>query len=289
MPVPGRWECRLPADESTYGVLMDTHHDDKKIQPLVEPVAPEPFVRRWLHDQTDGNPADVRILDIGCGRGDTVAWLCEHGFHAYGVDPCSEYVDNGATYFADRGYGKRLFSFGSSYPFPDHHFDVVLSVQVLEHVADIDAFAHEVARVSRPGARGLHVLPGRWRPVEPHLKTPPFHWLPKGRTQEELVRLFVKSGVSEKVRHRPTDEWVQYAQEHLHYRTSGAIRASLERHGLQCDLSTSSRRKLVGRLPWLPRWILPTAAVTYGLFGTSYMETVRCSQAPVAAPIAEPG
>jgi SAM-dependent methyltransferase len=36
-------------------------------------------------------------------------------------------------------------------PFDDERFDVVVSNQVLEHLADTDAFVSEVARVLRPG------------------------------------------------------------------------------------------------------------------------------------------
>jgi hypothetical protein len=35
-----------------------------------------------------------------------------------------------------------------TYPFPNGMFDVVLSDQVIEHVADLDLFASEVARIS---------------------------------------------------------------------------------------------------------------------------------------------
>lgn len=59
------------------------------------------------------------------------------------------------------GVGERL-------PFADDTFDLILSNEVIEHVADDRAYAAEMARVARPGGRLVIFAPNRWYPVEQH-------------------------------------------------------------------------------------------------------------------------
>ena len=59
------------------------------------------------------------------------------------------------------GVGERL-------PFADDTFDLILSNEVIEHVADDRAAAAEMARVTRPGGRIVLFAPNRWYPVEQH-------------------------------------------------------------------------------------------------------------------------
>jgi SAM-dependent methyltransferase len=53
-------------------------------------------------------------------------------------------------------------------PFADHAFDVVLSNEVIEHVADDALSAREMVRVLRTGGRIVLFCPNRWYPVEQH-------------------------------------------------------------------------------------------------------------------------
>ncbi len=59
------------------------------------------------------------------------------------------------------GVGERL-------PFADDSFALILSNEVLAHVADARAGAAEMARVARPGGRIVIFAPKRWYPVEQH-------------------------------------------------------------------------------------------------------------------------
>lgn len=47
-------------------------------------------------------------------------------------------------------------------PFADGSLDAIVSRTVLEHVPDVPAAAREMARVARPGATALHLVPGRY-------------------------------------------------------------------------------------------------------------------------------
>ncbi|MFW5708700.1 MAG: methyltransferase domain-containing protein [Chloroflexota bacterium] len=53
-------------------------------------------------------------------------------------------------------------------PYPAETFDVVLSHEVLEHVADDRLSAQEMVRVLKPGGRTVIFLPNRWYPFETH-------------------------------------------------------------------------------------------------------------------------
>ena len=57
---------------------------------------------------------------------------------------------------------------GEELPFGDDCFDLILSNEVLEHVADDRACAAEMVRVLRPGGRIVVFAPNRWYPVEQH-------------------------------------------------------------------------------------------------------------------------
>ena len=53
-------------------------------------------------------------------------------------------------------------------PFPDQHFDVVFSHEVLEHVDDDGRAMDEMARVVRPDGYIVVFVPNRWFPFETH-------------------------------------------------------------------------------------------------------------------------
>jgi SAM-dependent methyltransferase len=75
-------------------------------------------------------------------------------------------------------------------PFADGAFDIVFSNSVIEHVADHDAVAREIARVGR---RYFVQTPNRAFPFEPHVLTPFVNYLPK-RWQKRLYRNFTVWG-----------------------------------------------------------------------------------------------
>ena len=57
---------------------------------------------------------------------------------------------------------------GEAIPFPDDSFDLVLSHEVIEHVADDRVSARELARVAKPGGIIMIFCPNRWYPFETH-------------------------------------------------------------------------------------------------------------------------
>lgn len=105
--------------------------------------------------------AGARLLEIGSGTGWQARALAERGFDVTGVDlPMSSHISNHAR--------ARVWAIvdydGVHLPFPDGHFDVIYSSNVLEHVTQLEALNAEMLRVLRPGGTALHLVPTpQWR------------------------------------------------------------------------------------------------------------------------------
>ena len=102
-------------------------------------------------------PAGARLLEIGAGTGQQALELRRRGFAVTAIE------------IADSNYaGHRVFPIedydGRTIPLADASVDVVLSSNVLEHVADLSRMHAEIRRVLAPGGVCIHVLPTHtWR------------------------------------------------------------------------------------------------------------------------------
>jgi 2-polyprenyl-6-hydroxyphenyl methylase/3-demethylubiquinone-9 3-methyltransferase len=97
------------------------------------------------------------VLDLGCAGGFMAEAMTNKGANVTGIDPAAQAIaaatarakqmDQSIQY--DVGVGENL-------PYPDNHFDAVVCVDVLEHVADLAKVLAEVARVLKPGGLFLY-------------------------------------------------------------------------------------------------------------------------------------
>jgi SAM-dependent methyltransferase len=264
-----------------------THDEDSKNHPIGAPIEPPEFIRRYLARQLQlrgGEPGRLRILDVGCGRGDTVAWLCAQGWDAHGIDVSADYLARGQGYLRDALGADparlQLINADFSYPFKDAAFDIVLSDQVIEHVGDLDQFAAEVARVSAPGAVGMHIFPAKWRPVETHLLMPFAHWLPKGALRRGAVSGLLRAGVGAKYfQNLPHSDraaiYNAFSEDETFYRSLRDTVATFHRHGLRCDARTPSREKIGFHLPSSPEAALPLLGWLYRNFASVVLYTEK--------------
>lgn len=109
-----------------------------------------------------GERLNGAILDVGCGIGTYLSALRAHSHARFGVEVEGEYARQAAMQAAVvQACGERL-------PFADGRFDLVLSHEVIEHVADDRACVGEMVRVLRPGGRLVLFCPNRWYPFETH-------------------------------------------------------------------------------------------------------------------------
>jgi 2-polyprenyl-3-methyl-5-hydroxy-6-metoxy-1,4-benzoquinol methylase len=100
-----------------------------------------------------------RVIDVGCGPG----FLCESMAVAVGptgrvvgIDISEDLID-----FATKHKHSDLIEYrrsnATALPAEPMQFDVAVSTQVIEYVADADAALREIARVLRPGGRAIIV------------------------------------------------------------------------------------------------------------------------------------
>ena len=112
---------------------------------------------------------------------------------------------------ASRDLPNIVLAVGEALPYPDDHFDLVFSNEVIEHVDDDRATAAEMVRVTKPGGAIVAFAPNRLYPFETHGayvggryvfgNIPLVNWLPdplrdrfaphvRAYTQRGLRRLF---------------------------------------------------------------------------------------------------
>ena len=141
-------------------------------------------IARLLGICTPAHP--VRVLEIGTGSGGIAHWFGTHSSGMFEVDAV-DVIDNRKIF---DGYRYHHVD-GTTLPFPDGTFDVVISNHVIEHVgAPEQQRAHlaELRRVMAPSARGYLAVPSRWMLVEPHFQLAFLSWLPEA-LRSPYVRL----------------------------------------------------------------------------------------------------
>lgn len=105
-------------------------------------------------DALAGAPARARIFELGCGAGDAAAYLAARGYSVVGIDPSP----SGIALARKRHSGVRFEIAAAEDDLAGRfgQFDVVLSLEVVEHVYSPRAFAASVARLLNPG--GIAIL-----------------------------------------------------------------------------------------------------------------------------------
>ena len=117
----------------------------------------------------------MRVLDFGCGSGKVVAKLRAAGVEARG---CDLYPEERSRSVLSTELGIVAISpmVEGKIPFPNNHFDCVVSNMVFEHVVDIDLALDEIARVLRSGGEFLCLFPDLGVLREDHTCIPLLHW-----------------------------------------------------------------------------------------------------------------
>jgi ubiquinone/menaquinone biosynthesis C-methylase UbiE len=101
-----------------------------------------------------------RILELGYGSGVFMPELAHRCDELYGIDPHPKQREV-TEVLARHGIRAELHSGSAeSLPFPDGHFDAIVSVSALEYVPDIERCCREMRRVLKPGGTLVICTPG---------------------------------------------------------------------------------------------------------------------------------
>jgi 2-polyprenyl-6-hydroxyphenyl methylase/3-demethylubiquinone-9 3-methyltransferase len=201
----------MPADNEIYNqpgdIWWDEHQPLHAIRTSLNPARLEYFASAFA--AAGLNPAGKVVVDVGCGGGLLAEEIARLGAAIIGVDPSASSIATARAHAAQAGLviDYRIGP-GEHLPVDDACADVVYCVDVLEHVADLDAVVAETARVLKPG--GLY-----------------------------LFDTINRTRLSKFVMIKLSQDWAGTAwmPAHLHdwdqFVTPGELRAALARHGLQ--------------------------------------------------------
>jgi len=235
--------------------------------------------RIWQEKNQQDNLRDVRaalgpkvdgklLLDLGAGMGGlSVAAMLElgpQGIRLQAMDYNPDYC-NIARLRAAR-YGLELpivVAAGEGLPYPDSSFDLIICLDVLEHVDDAENVLLEMYRTLKPGGAVLTTVPNRRAFRDPHYHLPAINWLPEAAADWIIER----SG------HGKSGGPLQDRQEHseLNTYTWGAFKRTASDLGFRVrdQVYWRVRRGEVRQLRGM-RLTLLDVAKSVGIFGLVY-------------------
>ena len=116
----------------------------------------EAIDEHWGSDSNDFMPLDGKTaIDVGCGAGLLAEPLARLGAKVTGLDAAQENIGAARAHAASVGLAID-YRHGGIEGLAGEMFDLVTSMEVIEHVSDVDAFIAGLVRALAPG--GLMVL-----------------------------------------------------------------------------------------------------------------------------------
>lgn len=104
--------------------------------------------------QVRANRSGLKILDVGCGMGALMREMGSFG-EVSGIDASPDAI----AFCRDRGLENVVQGDAAQLPYEEGTFDVVVILDVLEHIKDDSRGAREVARVLKPGGLAIIAVP----------------------------------------------------------------------------------------------------------------------------------
>jgi SAM-dependent methyltransferase len=143
--------------------------------------------------------AEASVLDVGCGNGNFLRYLAarSRSLSLTGIDMAPNEPVPGITYLQGDFLRERF----------DRKFDVLVSLAVIEHIADVTSFARQMSELCERGGLVITMT------------------VDEGSLIYGAARAFKRLGYTVPFRRL-------YSKHHLNHFTSGSLRELLERQGL---------------------------------------------------------
>jgi 2-polyprenyl-3-methyl-5-hydroxy-6-metoxy-1,4-benzoquinol methylase len=129
----------------------------------------------------------LKILDLGCGLGGLSVALALRGVVVTSFDFNLAYCN--ITRLRGQRYGLKLDPVngaGENLPFPESYFDVVICMDVLEHVQNPEKLLAEISRTLKPAGLAYITAINRFAFNDPHYHVPGVNWLPRSLSEPYL-------------------------------------------------------------------------------------------------------
>lgn len=178
----------------------------------------------------------VKLLDIGCGNGELIAYLLHNLrelepsliFEIYGLDVMDHGVqaqgflqttlDRLKAEFSDIQWENRIMGITAQdkWPYSDNYFDFIVSNHVLEHVSNHNKFFQEIQRTLSNNGWSAHLFPVNECLYEFHLNLPLAHRILNHDFLVTYIRTLSKMGLGKWRKHNNSKDITldQYAERH---------------------------------------------------------------------------
>lgn len=123
--------------------------------------------------------SNAKLLDLGCGIGLTLTIMGQEFPSSVGCDIDEKVLKAARIILKKVGVRIPLVVYdGKTLPFKNSSFDIVTSIEVIEHAEDPELMLQEIRRVLKPDGI-LHITTAnKWWPYEPHFKLLFLSYLP---------------------------------------------------------------------------------------------------------------
>lgn len=144
--------------------------------------------RRIVTLVSDYKPKSAKVLDLGCGIGLTMHILAQEFKNCIGCDLTDESIVATKALLSKVGLQNRVIKYdGKRLPFAANSFDVILSLEVVEHAEKPELMLKEISRVLKRDGILIITAPNKWWPYETHYKLLFLSYLP-----HQLADLYVR-------------------------------------------------------------------------------------------------
>jgi len=159
--------------------------------------------------------SNAKLLDVGSGLGLTFAYVCQKFENSIACEVDAESAKATCELLEALGLKRKVIKYnGKKLPFPDNAFDIVTSIEVIEHADNAKQMLSEIARVLKPDGI-LHITTAnKWWPYEPHFKLFFLSYLP-AKWADRYVRLSGRGKSYENIRLPSYDSFLKMVSQYF--------------------------------------------------------------------------